>query len=271
MTGFQKAIKIFAIGLAVFIIVQIISALLFGLGILFQFDSWTNGKRETINFLEKYQDVDRIDIDLSRSNLILQSGDTFQVEAVGNSKHFSSKVKNGTLKVEEKFGWFGYFGSSIEIVITVPKNHTLKELSIDSGAGRIEIRDIESSIFDIDQGAGVVTISNSIFQKADIDGGAGKMDLLDSTFNNLKLDAGVGQVVIQSTVTGISKLECGVGEMDITLLGNKDDYRILVEKGLGNVKIDGVSYSNDTIYGSGSNTIELEGGVGNINVQFLNR
>ena len=59
-------------------------------------------------------------------------------------------------------------------------------------------------------------------------------------------------------ITGNSKIECGVGELDVTLTGNKEDYKIIAEKGIGRIKIDGAEQGNNVSIGNGVNEIRLE-------------
>ncbi|MBQ9839934.1 MAG: hypothetical protein IJO56_10670, partial [Oscillospiraceae bacterium] len=53
-----------------------------------------------------------------------------------------------------------------------------------------------------------------------------------------------------------------------TLLGSKEDYKLELEKGLGNISIDGVNVSDYGSSGNGTNKVEINGGVGSINVEF---
>ena len=268
MNGFQKVIKAFAIGLAIFIILNIAGGVLFGLSIV------TNigiGEEKVVvdNFSEIYQGVKKIDIDAISSNIIIKQGNEFKVEASNLSNKFSSKLNNGVLNIKETKTWFWENNSSGIITIYIPNEANLEELKIDSGAGKIEISDIFANNFNIDHGAGILEISNSNFNNTDIDGGAGEIKIFASNLNNVKMDAGVGKVTIEADITGNSKIECGVGELNISLLGNKEDYTIKAEKGIGSIKLDNEDKNQDTIYGTGKNIIELEGGIGSINVKFL--
>ena len=51
-------------------------------------------------------------------------------------------------------------------------------------------------------------------------------------------------------------------------IGNKDDYKLDIEKGLGNITVDGTSVSNIKGQGNGNNSIEISGGIGAINLKF---
>ena len=96
MSGFQSVIKILAICLAIFIIVNIFGWIIFGISFLAHFGD--NGDieefgvnieaSERINvkesFSETYQNVDRIDIDIAYSKLYIKTGSELKVEARRN-------------------------------------------------------------------------------------------------------------------------------------------------------------------------------------------
>lgn len=270
MNAFQKVIKIFAICLAIFIIVNIISGILFGLSIITNigFVDTNVNSIEVENFSETYENIDKINIEVTTSNIVIKQGNEFKVEANNLSNKFSSKLENGNLKIKEGKMWLGNNDYSGLITIYIPSDIILDKLKIDSGAGKIEISDISVDEFDIDHGAGFLEISNSEFNKTDIDGGAGEIRIIDSVLNDLKMDAGVGKITVESEITGNSKIECGIGEMNISLLGDEDDYSITAEKGIGNIKINNKNHDTDTVYGSGKNKLRIEGGVGSISVDF---
>ena len=118
-------------------------------------------------------------------------------------------------------------------------------------------------------GAGEVTIDKLIATTAiDIDGGAGRITISDGALHNLDLDMGVGHLNLTSALTGESDFDLGIGESNITVIGNKDDYKLDIEKGIGNITVDGTSVSNIKEYGNGNNSIEVSGGIGAINLRF---
>ena len=63
-------------------------------------------------------------------------------------------------------------------------------------------------------------------------------------------------------------MDYGVGNAKLTLLGKKEDYQIELDKGVGNATLEGESMSDDSVYGAGPNQIDIDGGVGNIRIQF---
>lgn len=76
---------------------------------------------------------------------------------------------------------------------------------------------------------------------------------------------------ICGAIASISML-CGdedvVGELNLTLVGAQEDYCITMDKGLGTAIINGVKMEDDTVYGSGETTVEVDGGVGELKIGF---
>ena len=252
MTGVQKAIKIGAVCLAVFIIICIFNAILFTIGAITGFNF------ETTSFSEKYEDIKSLDIEVSSLNIIIEKGDAFGVDATDVSKHLKVEKKANVLKIRENgIGIFrgGKVGS---IVITVPEG-MLDRLKIDAGAGTIDISKIISNTLDLNQGAGAMVISSSEFRNANIDGGAGEIRVEETILSNLDLDCGVGRVLINGEILGNSDIDCGVGKLSLDL-GNQNDYTIIASKGLGSINIAGSDYKDDTTFGNGINKIKVDGG-----------
>lgn len=266
MNNSQKLIKIGAIILAIFIIVNIVSLIFSGLSWLFGFN--LNNNQNNYDFSEEYRNVKEIEIDGVVSSIEIVSGSKFIVEANNLDNKLITQLRNGILKIEEKGNIFSNSTKNGKIYITVPKDVTLDELSIDTGAGKFIIQDITAKEFDLDHGAGTLELEDVHFYSADIDGGAGKIEIKNAILNDLELDAGAGKVEVVANITGNSQINCGVGEVDITLLGNEDNYQITTEKGIGSIKINGITQKNGTIFGNGSNKLEIEGGIGNIDISF---
>lgn len=260
MSGIQKGIKAFAICLALFIILSIFSV------IFSIFDSFSYSKKES--FQETYQNISDLEIDLGATNLVITKGSSFVVEGKDVSSRLRMEQKGSKLIIREKnFALFNSYKG--EINITIP-DQMLNSLEIDAKAGLVDIKNISARSLDVDQGAGLLKIENTTFNKADIDGGAGEIKIQDTSLNNLDLDAGVGKVSISGKILGQSKIDCGVGEVNLNLLGNIDDYYLLIDKGIGKISVDDKEYKNKAMIGNGINKIDIDGGVGAININFKN-
>ncbi|MCI8396540.1 MAG: hypothetical protein HFJ52_02385 [Clostridia bacterium] len=59
-----------------------------------------------------------------------------------------------------------------------------------------------------------------------------------------------------------------MGETVVNLVREKDKYKIIAEKGIGSLKIDGKEQSGETSQGDSKDIIKIEGGIGSIKVNF---
>ena len=110
-----------------------------------------------------------------------------------------------------------------------------------------------------ENGAGKTTLIKSILNLINIDNG---------NINNLDLDMGVGDVNISGILTGNNKIDTGIGALNLNLSNSSNNYTFKVEKGIGKVLIDNTKVEDNEVIGSGSNYIVLNGGIGDIKVNF---
>ena len=268
MNSTQKIIKIVAIGLAVMLIVNIFSGIFYALSWVTDYFMKETISEGTTTFKENYEEINEIDIEATTSNIVIQSGNKFTVETKNLKSNFSSKVRNQILKIEEDNNWFQKKEERGKIIITVPQNTKLNKLSINTGAGKFEINNIQVQEVELDHGTGDLEVYNSTFYETDIDAGVGEIYIRNSTLNHVDLDAGVGKIDMEAKITGTSQIECGIGSIELTLIGTDDDYTINTEKGIGSITINDQEQKNNMTYGTGANILTLEGGIGSINVYF---
>lgn len=266
MTKFQKIIKYLAMAFAIFLTVSIISGIVKGIMLFGGILAIKNNDGDMPGTTYE-NEIQSLEIDVVGVDLVIKSGEIFSVET--DNEHITQKEKRGKVTIEEKKNsWFGADVTGT-LVVTVPEDVTLEEIEIDAGAGKIEIQGFTTEKMDLDLGAGKVEIDGIVVVKeTNIDGGAGNLVIKDSELNNLDLDMGVGELKLAAKVTGNSDIDFGIGEADVTLIGSLDDYRIRMNKGIGQATIDGESMRNDTYYGEGASSIDMEGGIGEITITF---
>ncbi|MGN1303228.1 MAG: DUF4097 family beta strand repeat-containing protein, partial [Clostridia bacterium] len=131
------------------------------------------------------------------------------------------------------------------------------------------IENINTENLYLELGAGETTIEKlNVTDDCKIESGAGKVSILSGNINELNLDMGVGKFEVTSAITGNSKINAGIGNLELNIQGNKENYTIKADKGIGSIKIDGKEVADDVTYGDGENTIKIDGGIGSINVDF---
>ena len=282
MTTIQRIIKYCAIAFAIFIIISIVSSILFGLNTFSEILGFARTEREpelsnNIIYNEVGRDekvekefdntqIAKLKIDIEYATLTIQQGDKFKVAS--NTSNVEARQSEDELVIREKNVNLFRQNSPRRIIITVPKNTILDTIKIAAGAGEIKTEKLECKKLDLDIGAGKTTIQDlNVTQKAKIEGGAGKVEILSGEIANLNLDMGVGMFKMVSSLLGDTKINAGVGKLEVTLKNGIDKYTIKANKGIGSITIDGKEVSDGATYGKGENTIRVEGGIGSITIK----
>ena len=272
MTTAQKVIKYIALGFAAFLIVTIISlilnggyALLSAFGLIQE-----NVITEDLKVISsEVKEVSTLKIDLAFTNLDIKTGDIFKVET--NNSKITFENNNGSVKIKEKnINWLSNNNRASNLTIYIPEDMlTIDETNIETGAGKINIEKLNTQTLYLELGAGDVHIENVIATgETKIDGGVGKTRLNSCKINNLKANLGMGEFVFSGKLTGKSEIDSGVGAINIKLLDNSDNYTINADKGIGSITLDGKKLETDRVYGNGQNHLDIDGGIGEIKIDF---
>lgn len=274
MTSAQKIIKYLALCLATFFVFLIISSLL---GVFYSVskildiqkdNEVTMDKMSTVNF--KTDDISSLDINLLFTNLIIKQGNNLHVETNNEKVHFDEE--NNSLKIkEDSRNWLSQNNKG-DLILYLPENSQFKTVEIQVGAGKIQIENLVTDFLSLELGSGETSIQRlNVSENCKIESGAGKVSLLDGRIKNLDLDLGVGKFELTSSLLGSNKINAGIGSLELNLLGNKKDYLIKADKGIGTIHVDEAVVSDDSTIGTGENTIKIDGGIGNIDVSFRNK
>lgn len=269
MTSSQRIIKNIAIAFGIFLVVVIISSIISGLYFIINIFNTNNNniKQEISTLWEQNNDnIMNLDININYSNITIKSGNKFLLET--NNKNIKYKYSDESLKIEEKKYNLLNTKNASEVIITIPSNLKLNDVDIDNGAGTLNIENINTKKLNLNVGAGITIIENIISDKTDIDSGTGKFIIKSGSINNLNFDIGVGTTEITTRITGTSEINTGVGKLELNLIGSIDDYKIKVNKGIGNVEINNKTAVDGEIVGTGINYIDIDAGIGKVNVIF---
>jgi len=265
MTTVQKVIKYLAIAFAIFLTVTIIGGILSAVGALGGFFA----KDAVLDQDKTYSvagEVKSLVIQINAADLVIRQADQFSVTS--NLKYLSVEENGGVLTIKETKKFSGKYNES-SLTLTIPENTDFDQVNISTGACRLTADKISAAKLCLELGAGEVNIQDLVATtKAQIEGGAGKVTISGGALQDLDLDMGVGELNLTSALTGECEFDLGVGDANIRVIGNKDSYALDVEKGIGNITIDGKSVSGMDTGGSGSDEIQINGGVGAIDLTF---
>ena len=283
MKEFQKIIKYASIAFGLYLavsiiggIVAIVVSIFTGIyGVNYLTDNLQDALKsndsnvEIIDENQELEQFSKMKLEISTANLTVKSeGNSYRVEKYQIPKNTKIESKDGVLEIKnEKI--FNKNDSKSSITVYIPENVELDDVAIEIGAGTVNIAEIKAKNVDFDFGAGNVELENiSVNNNTKIQCGAGQVIIKKSELTNANIDAGVGKLSYLGELKGNSKISCGVGSVQLDLIGDSDMYEIHAEKGIGDIKIDDVSVADNSTTGNGENKINIEGGVGSVDIKL---
>ena len=212
-------------------------------------------------------EIHSLDIHLNAADFVIEYGETFGVES--NLKYLSVSERNGVLTIVDNKTKGNRSYKNAKLTLYIPRDTVFDDVNIETGAAKMTAETLSTASLELKLGAGDVCIKQlNVTSRADIEGGAGAITVSGGTLNNLKLEMGVGELNLTVALLGNNEFDFGIGESNLTVLGNKKDYRIDIEKGLGAVTVDGKKVTNFGTSGNGQHSLEIEAGIGAINLNF---
>lgn len=269
MTSMQKAIKFFAVGLAICIIVGIISGalgLIFavtgieGENLKFSFNSEARQQEQLVSKIEYFQDITSLEINSDYASLQIQEGDEYSVEFINISdRAVLEKRGNGTLVVDASYeeNWWleslfsgssWYQSEDSTVVVTLKKDAVLDSVLLNTGSGKNVIENFKTDQMEIDIGSGSFFASNIQANDCLIDSGSGSISFEQSEIGDLDLNTGSGRFYYGGSLGKNIHIDGGSGSITFDLLGVYEEYNFEVDTGSGGVRVNEHSFE-DGLYG----------------------
>ena len=267
MSFFQNLVKYFAYVLAALIIFSIIfgiNSLLVGLGSVS--DSNNEIKKDVTNLECKGNiSLSNLKVNLDYSNLKIVTGNLFEVKS--NDNNIKCYEDDGYIVVDASSSMIKTNQS--DVIISLPDSIRFDDIDIETGAGSLNIDELYSHKLELSVGAGETIINTLNVEIADIDTGVGEFNIKDGYVNSIEIDTGVGTSNIKLKVQEYGNFERGVGKVNLDLIGSLDNYKLNLNKGIGKCYVARNELRDNETIGSGMSKIILDGGIGQINVNFI--
>lgn len=211
-----------------------------------------------------YEGITELELEIGAADIRIVSGDAVSVQT--DNPYITAKQQGSRLVVREKKHIANLESSSL--TITLPKGMELRDVQVKAGAGRLEADTLLCRELELELGAGEAELGKlTVSGSADIEGGAGQIVIHDGDVRDLNLEMGVGEADIVAVLRGDSEISAGIGGLYLTIPAPAQEYTLRVEAGIGRIEVDNNHVGSGTI-GSGPQRIELEGGIGEIQVDF---
>ena len=218
----------------------------------------------TGSFSEEYTDVTSLNFDFAASDVKIVTGDENVFKIDGKNvpiDYFYSEVEDGVWTIGHKkfrnslrsiFSYGFNYNIDTTIEITLPKDHSLKQVTIEGGASSIEIECIKADSISFEIGAGEIKVDNM-------------------HTNKLKSETGVGDTKIKGKVNGDIEIDCDVGNVDLELKNDIKDFNYYIDVSIGSVTIDNKdmsSASKSEIFYNADYDLKVSCDIGNVTIDF---
>ena len=273
MTAFQKVIKYLAIALAIYLIIMIVGIVFSIFAVIIGLEKWGNISNQEIiehNSVD-ISNVKNMDIKLGICKLEIKQGEQLKIETSDVTDKFKCNVKNDTLKIEDDKMNANIFKNKIpQVTIYIPKNYEFNEIDLELGINNSNIYELNGKDINIEVGVGKAKIYNLNGEKVEINGGAGETIIDNFSIERLELESGIGSMIINGEILDDSEITSGIGRLEVNLVGQKDDYELILQRGIGNLELDGEKVKENDKIGSGNIKIRVEAGIGETEINFVN-
>ena len=269
----KKLVKFFAEVLALLIIGLMIVGtlyLIYFLTMSFGNKNTTDANIKIINDSMK-DSIDNYSFNITtiKTNVKIVKSDSFNIDT--NNRNILIDYDNSNKSIiinEKKLNLFNY-NESYDMTVYLPST-LFKETSITTKSGNVVIDNLVTNVFNLNVGDGKTSIDNlTVYKSANVSTGVGKVDLNGALINNLYLSNGVGETKIKANVTGNSSVNSGAGNIYMEVLQPSNYFTFKIDKALGEVIIDGESFTSGTL-NTGPSIINIESGIGKIEIKCNN-
>lgn len=185
--------------------------------------------------------------------------------------------------------------SSHLFTITLPLEHSLKEATFNAGTGNLKVENLETDKLTVSQGTGILSLSNITVNSFVAECGTGIFDGKNVVVKQTsELHAGMGYITLSGDLSGSIMLEGGTGSTTLNLVQPKENYIVKGESFVREILLDSepMKYQGDeweewefdenTAWekdspsvpvqqpnSNGQHTIQIDGGVGTVFINFL--
>lgn len=279
MRSAQQLIKVFAIVLAMLLIVGIFGAIIGGVSLLAavtgaEVGEWvgdTTGPWTSENYEPKT--VRELEMNVKTTSVefrMASEGEAVRVET--NNEYITTWVDEDSQRlnvIEKSHGILGWGGRG-EVIVYVREDVKFDQVRLEIGAGTLDIEQLNTRTLDLNLGAGKTEIRGlRVDEHVEIDGGAGLLVIRNAELKDARIKLGVGKAVIRAKLMGDSKIDAGVGKVEFDLVGREQDYRLRIDKGIGSVELNGVKMQDGSVWGTGKNAVDIESGVGAVEIKVV--
>jgi DUF4097 and DUF4098 domain-containing protein YvlB len=228
----------------------------------------TGGQADWNAALDSFQ---TIRMNLAAANVVLERGDDFSIAYTGAEELVPDySVDGDVLKItNEKNNKKIYSVRDCTLTVTVPEGADLAELNARINAGEIQIRGINAENLDVEIDAGNVEVSDGSYTYVSMDVDAGNVTVDNCTVTNTSAEVNMGNIEFKNCTFDVMDAFSDMGNIEIESSKPLDGYKVRMSADLGNVTVNGKSYSGGyNADGDSERYVELSVDLGNVELTY---
>ena len=230
---------------------------------------------------EKTEDIKQMDVQIKVGTVKITEGEYFHVSIEDiKEEDISCYVENQVLHILDRRSAsetvtvvpVSIQTAEADIAITVPEGFQPEKLSLDLGAGEMQVEGLETETLWVKAGAGSIILDGLCAKQAvEFHIGTGEIRAYDFVGQNMMAKCGVGELYVNGSLIGENNIDCGIGEVLCELSGKEEDYSYAVDCGIGEVVIGTEGYygiSKNSKTGTGEDSFHVHCGIGSVKISF---
>lgn len=194
--------------------------------------------------------------------------------------------------INQLFTWFNFFQDNnyYDVYIYLPttvdyslelntSNGVLDILNLDnldsllfvSSNGRINLQNVEARLIHASTSNGRIDLSEVVVEESiNLDTSNGRIYLDNVTAGtDISADTSNGGIEATNIQAEDIELETSNGDIDVTLYGDKDDYKLIAGTSNGDIDYDGLGITGGVVNSSGIYVLDVDTSNGDITITFL--
>ncbi len=207
--------------------------------------------------------ITKAEINITNADVVITRGDSFTVTITNIRKDdISCKVsRSGTLIIDNASNSFSFFNifrrrsfiNRGSVVLCIPQDHNFESFELVSHTGS------------------VIAEAPINAEKAEIETESGAISIGELYSEKTSIKTGTGAITISGFLHGKTDVKCDSGSVELVICDDKAMYSYSADSGMGEISVDGVSYTGSRKLTSGKtmkDNIRMTCGSGRIRVSF---
>lgn len=189
----------------------------------------------------------------------------FSFDIFSNREFFKVYLYLPTTSSVENMKIFSSNGS-----LSLNVNDSFDLINLRTSNGRIDILNLEANNIIASSSNGLIKLDDlTVSEKIDLNTSNGEVIMDNISAPIIEADTSNGQITAENIISSNINLDTSNGHVYLSIIGDKDDYKVTLSTSNGVKIFDGLEVTSSTINPSAPNSISLDSSNGDVEVEFI--